>query len=181
MGKKRSVLIGQQVAVHADQEALLSAEVKGSGEASIHIHYTHTVCTYIIIRGGALRSVRIADCYCNRDDLRGETQQRGHASLLVACSQCENNYCRKAYVSMRALPGWHTGVGTWLRWPQDSRMASPRLHGHSARDITNVMQKLQGRCKMLTHSQRSTLVCGVFRGDLVTSMTQQNMMGLELL
>ncbi len=67
-------MIGQQVAVHADQEAVLSAEVKGSGEASIHMHYTHTVCAYIIIvRGGASLSVRIAACYCNRDDLKGET------------------------------------------------------------------------------------------------------------
>lgn len=83
--------------MHADQEAVLSAEVKGSDEASIHMHYTHTVCAYIIIiiRGGASLSVRIAACYCNRDDLKGETQQHGHASVLTACSQRENNYCSR--------------------------------------------------------------------------------------
>lgn len=88
-----SLVIGHQVAVHADQEAVLSAEVKGSGEASIHIHYTHTVCTYIIIiiiRGGASLSVRIAACCCNKDDLRREPQQHGHNSVLIACSQSEN-------------------------------------------------------------------------------------------
>lgn len=47
-------------------------------------------------------------------------------------------------------------------------MASPRHYGHSARDISNVMQKLQGRHKMLTHSHWSTLVCSVFRGDLAS-------------
>lgn len=40
------------------------------------------------------------------------------------------------------------------------------------------MQKLQGRRKMLTHSHCSTLVCSVFRGDLVLGMTQQNSMSL---
>lgn len=53
-------------------------------------------------------------------------------------------------------------------------MASPRHYGRCTRDITNVMQKLQGRCKMLTHSHCSTLVCSGFRGDLALGMTQQN-------
>lgn len=35
---------------------------------------------------------------------------------------------------------------------RDSNMASPRDSGCSAQDITHVMQKLQGRCKMLTHT-----------------------------
>lgn len=52
-------------------------------------------------------------------------------------------------------------------------MASPRHYGHTARDIANVMQKLQGRLKVLTHSHCSTSFCRVFRGDLVLGMTQQ--------
>lgn len=54
--------------------------------------------------------------------------------------------------SMKALPGWDTRVGTWLWWPKDNNMASPRHYGISAQDITNVMQRLQGRRKMLTHT-----------------------------
>jgi len=70
--------VGQQVAVPAEYELSLSAEVtqarEGYSKMFIDTHacwHTHTVCTYIIIiRGGALLSVRIADCYCNRDDLK---------------------------------------------------------------------------------------------------------------
>lgn len=59
-------------------------------------------------------------------------------------------------------------------------MASPQHYSHSNQDVTNVMRKLQGRCKMLTHSH-STLDCSVFRGDLVFGMTQQNRMHLRCL
>ena len=43
-------------------------------------------------------------------------------------------------------------------------MASPRHYGRSARDIANVMQRLQGRGFLLTHSF-SCSVCSGSKGD----------------
>lgn len=61
----------------------------------------------------------------------------------------------------------HTRVGTWLWWPRrGGEMASPLCYGRSARDITNVMQKLQGRCEN-AYSHCSTWVHRSFRGDSV--------------
>lgn len=99
--------------MHADQEAVLSAEVKGSGEASIHIHYTHIHIQYALTSSSSgeelHRSVRIADCHCNRDDLERETQQYGHASVLTACRQDKNRNLPQPSLSpdhsMRALAG----------------------------------------------------------------------------
>lgn len=94
---------------------------------------------------------------CNRDDLRRATQQQqhGHSQSHQLVSSVKSQTGGRA-----GLRRWCTGVGTWLWWPQDSVMASPRHYGHSARDIANVMQRLQGRCKMLTHTAH-TLVCSV--------------------
>lgn len=81
---------------------------------SVHTHthacsHTYTVCTYIITGGGASLSLRIAGCYCNRDDLRGETQQHGRDSVSMSLQSVRR---RKELLqpnlspdqSMRALP-----------------------------------------------------------------------------
>lgn len=57
-------------------------------------------------------------------------------------------------------------------------MASPLRYGRSARDITNVMQKLQGRCEN-AYSHCSTWVCSSFRGDSVPCTAQQKSPGLR--
>lgn len=120
------LLVRQQVAVHADHKAIQSAGVKrlreGRGaskmfSAQTHMHacsHTHPVCTYIIItRGGALQNVRIADSYCNRDDFKRNSNigmiQSWHTAVSVKTLNC----CSPGQ-SMRILPGWFTGAGTWL-------------------------------------------------------------------
>lgn len=182
--EESSLLIGQQMAAHADQEAVCRSG-RGAVRCSIHTHtcmLTYTYCMHLHHHQG--RSfTEWEDCRLLLQ--QGWLEKRDTATwiVLTTCSHCEKllQPNLRLHQSMRALLRWRRGVGTWLCWPQDSSMASPRHYGHSARDIANVMQRLQGRCKMLTHSHCSTLVCSVFRGDPVLGMTQQNSMSLKYL
>lgn len=113
------LLIGQQVAVPADQEAVLSAEVKGSGIlyviARVHVQYALTSSSgeELVWVWGLQPAAATGMTWKQKHSI-----QHGHDSALIACSQCENTKLLQLNLSpdrsMRALPGWRTGVGTWL-------------------------------------------------------------------
>lgn len=159
-----SLLIGQKVAAQADQEAVFTAEVERAHAYCMWLlAYTYSMNVHHHRRGEELLWVRGLQTTAASPMTwkHQRSMQHGQDSALTACSQWGvPNYCGLVWVliSIRDLPGWRTEVGTWFRWSRVSSMASPRRYGHSTRDITNVMQKLQGRCKMLTHSKPSTSV-----------------------
>lgn len=123
----------------------------------------HTVCdcsqTHTVI---ALHHHQEEELSLEREDCRlplqqGWLQKRKHSNMDTMKTTAARSDSWSQHERESCQGDALTGVGTWLWWPQDSGMASPRHYGHCARDIANVMQKLQGRCKMLTHSHCSHL------------------------
>lgn len=101
----------QQVAVQAEQEAVLPGRAKFSGEADTHT--PHTYSTHLTPSSSSeeelWQSVWTADCHCIGDDLKRGTQQHGQYPACTACSE--------KWELIPAQMPWVTRVGTWLWWP----------------------------------------------------------------
>lgn len=134
------------MAAQAERGASLPHEATFSGEVGIRTHAPHTNRIHLTpsSTGEELR-VRTADCRCcSSDDLTRQTERTRwtrSGSVTVCGEKREPN----AVQSPRGDS--HKSWDVTLVTSGAGGMASPLRYGRSARDITNVMQKLQGKCE----------------------------------
>lgn len=158
---------------------MLPPEAKFSGEVGVCTHSPHTYKIHFTPSStGEELCVSTAGSHCcSSDDLTRHTE-RTRWTRSSSVTACDETWEPNAAQSPSGESHKSLDVTLVTSAARDGIMASPSRYGRSARDITNVMQKLQGRCEN-AYSHCSTWVCSSFRGDSVPCTAHQKSPGLR--